>query len=92
MVLGYETLSQLGAQTVLAASDATYMVLSLEGPRWVIYAVKTKTGSGDDLQTGAILDMKKIQEAGEEIYYIPVSDDEMKKVVNSAYENLPELK
>lgn len=92
MVLGYETLSQLGAQTILAASDATYMVLSLEGPRWVIYAVRGKTGKGEDLQTGAILDMKKIQEAGEEIYYIPVSDDEMKKVVSSAYETLPELK
>ncbi len=92
MVLSYETLSQLGAQTILAASDATYMVLSLEGPRWVIYAVKGKTDKGDELQTGAILDLKKKQEAGEEIYYIPVSDDEMRKVVNSAYETLPELK
>mgnify|MGYP001574185803 FL=1 len=92
MVLGYETLSQLGAQTILAASDATYMVLSLEGPRWLIYAVKEKSGRSEDLQTGTILDMKKMQEAGEEIYYIPVSDDEMRKIVSSAYETLPELK
>ena len=65
------------------------MVLSLEGPRWVLYAIKGPTGSGADLPVGAVVDFKKMQESGEEIYYLPVSDGEMKKVVNSTYENVP---
>ena len=39
IVLSYGTLSQVGAQSVLAVSDASYMVLSLEGPRWVLDSV-----------------------------------------------------
>jgi len=92
MVLSYDTLTQLGAQSILAVSDCAYMVLSLEGPRWVLYAVKGKTGSGDDLPVGAVVDLKKMQDSGEEIKYLPVSDEEMKKVVDSVYENLPEMK
>jgi hypothetical protein len=38
------------------------------------------------------VDLKKLQKAGEEIEYIPVSDEEMKKVVDSIYGNLPEMK
>jgi hypothetical protein len=92
MILSYDTLTQLGAQSILAVSDCAYLVLSLEGPRWVLYAVKGKTGSGDDLPVGAVVDLKKMQSSGEEIKYLPVSDEEMKKVVNSVYENLPEIK
>jgi len=92
MVLSYETLSQIAAHSILAVSDCAYLVLSLEGPRWVLYAVKGKTGAGDDLPPGAIVDLKKMQGAGEEIYYLPVSDEEMKDVVNSVYESLPEIK
>ncbi len=92
MVLSYDTLTQLGAHSILAVSDCAYVVLSLEGPRWVLYAVKGKTGPGDDLPVGAVVDLKKMQESGEEIKYLPVSDGEMKKVVDSVYENLPEIK
>jgi hypothetical protein len=85
-------MSHIAAHSILAVSDCAYLVLSLEGPRWVVYAVKGKTGDGDDLPTGAVVDMKKMRESGEEIYYLPVSDDEMKSVVNSVYDNLPEIK
>ncbi len=91
VVLGYGTLSQLGAQSILAVSDASYMVLSLEGPRWVLYAVKGNLGEGDDLPVGTVLDLKKMQDEGEAIYYLPVSDEEMKGVVESVYDNLPEI-
>jgi hypothetical protein len=73
------------------ASDCSYPVLYLEGPRWVLYAVKGKLGKGDDLVPGTILDLKSMQEAGEEIYNIPVSDEEMKNVVESVYGELPEV-
>ena len=33
-----------------------------------------------------------MQTSGEDILYLPVSDDEMKKVVNAVYEDLPEMK
>ncbi len=92
IVLSYGTMSQLGAQTILAVSDCSYMVLSLEGPRWVLYAVKGKKDTGEDLPVGAVVDLKKMQETGEEIIYLPVSDQEMKKVVDSVYDNLPEMK
>ncbi len=92
IVLSYGTLSHLAAHSILAVSDCTYMVLSLEGPRWVLYAVQGKLGRGDDIPPGAIVDLKKMQESGEVIYYLPVPDDEMTKVVNSVYEELPEMK
>jgi hypothetical protein len=92
IVLSYETLSQVSAHAILAVSDCAYMVLSLEGPRWVLYAVKGNLGKGEDLPTGAILDLKKMQEQGEEIVNLPVSDEEMKKVVESVYGSLPETR
>lgn len=91
MVLSYGTMAHLGAHTILAAADMSYLVLSLEGPRWVLYAVKGKLGKGEDLAPGAMLDLKSMQEAGEEIYNLPVSDEEMKRVVESVYGELPEV-
>ncbi|MHB8845295.1 MAG: hypothetical protein ACYC7L_11190 [Nitrospirota bacterium] len=90
LALSYETLSQLGAHAILAVSDCAYMVLSLEGPRWVLYAVKGNTGKGEDLPAGAVVDLKQMQEQGEVIYNLPVSDQEMKRVVESVYDSLPE--
>lgn len=92
MVLSYGTMAHLGAHTILAASDFSYLVLSLEGPRWVIYAVKGKLGKGEDLVPGTMLDLKTMQNTGEEIYNLPVSNEEMKRVVESVYEELPEVK
>jgi hypothetical protein len=63
-------------------------VLFLEDPRWVLYAVKGKLGKGEDLVPGTMLDLKSMQEAGEEIYNIPVSDEEMKNVVEESVVNV----
>lgn len=92
IVLSYETMAHLGAHSILAVSDCVYLVLSLEGPRWVLYAVKGKKGSGDDLPVGAVVDLRKMKETGEEILYLPVSDQEMKNVVDSVYDNLQEIR
>lgn len=89
IVLSYGTLSQLGAQSVLAVADASYMVLSLEGPRWVLYAVKGGLGKGDDLPTGAVLDINGMHKAGETFYQVPASAEEIERVVNSVYGELP---
>jgi hypothetical protein len=43
------------------------------------------------LVPGAMLDLKSMQEAGEKIYNIPVSDKEVKNVVESVYGELPEV-
>lgn len=91
VVLSYETMSHIGAQSILAVSDCAYLVLSLEGPRWVIYAVKGNLGTGEDLVPGTVLDLKAMQRSGEDIYNLPVSDVEMKKVVSSSYGDLPEM-
>ncbi|NOR51772.1 MAG: hypothetical protein GQ470_04055, partial [Gammaproteobacteria bacterium] len=91
MVLGYASASQLAAHSILAVSDAAYLVLSLEGPRWVIYAVKGELNSGEELVPGTILDLEAMQEAGEKFYYLPVSDDEMKRVIEHNPDDLPRL-
>lgn len=56
-----------------------------------MYAVKGKLGKGEDLAPGTVLNLKDMQKAGEEIYYLPVSDEEMKNVVNSVDRDLPEV-
>ncbi len=89
LVLGYGTLSQLSAQTVLAVSDASYMVLSLEGPNWVLYAVKGTVDNGENLPTGAIVALKPMQQAGETFVAVPVSDEEMKRLVAAVPGQLP---
>jgi hypothetical protein len=91
IVLGYGTTSQLAAHSVLAVADASYLVLSLEGPRWVIYAVKGELGNGEDLPPGTMLDLGNMQADGEEFYYLPVSDKEMRAVVETLYQELPEV-
>ena len=89
IVLGYTSASQLAAHSILAVADAAYLVLSLEGPRWVIYAVKGELGNGDELPPGTLLDLKAMQDKGEEFSYLPVSDQEMDAVVEHVYQALP---
>lgn len=89
LVLGYGTLSQLSAQTVLAVSDASYMVLSLEGPNWVLYAVKDTLGMGENLPPGAIIDSKAMLQAGETFVAVPVSEEEMKRIIETVPGQLP---
>lgn len=58
---------------------------------WALYAVKGKFGNGEDIASGTMRDLKSMQEAGEEIFNIPVSDEEMKSIVESVYGELPEV-
>ncbi len=86
IVLCYGELVHLGAHTILGASDVAYLVLSMEGPRWVIYGVSGKLGSGKDLPGGTILDLQKMKSKGEQFKYIPASKSELKKVVEAVGE------
>lgn len=88
VVLGYGTLSQLSAQALLAVADASYMVLSLEGPNWVLYAVKGVIDKGEKLPQGAVLDLNAMQNGGEAFVAVPVKDEELKRIVNSLPDQL----
>ncbi len=89
IVLSYGTLVQLGAQSLLGVSDAAYLILSMEGPYYVIYGVKGVLGKGEDLSEGAIVDAKVMQEKGEVFYRVPASESEIKKVMDLTYKSLP---
>lgn len=88
IVLGYTATTHLAAQSVLAVSDAAYLVLSLEGPRWVIYAVKGKIGNGGKLVPGTVMDLKQMRTKGEEFLYVPASDSEVKSVIEALPQDL----
>ena len=83
IVLGYGHLVQLASQTVLGAADMAYLVLSLEGPRWVIYAVQGKLGKGEDLVPGTILDLERMKKKGEVIKFLPASEEEIRRVLET---------
>ena len=83
VVLGYGSLSQLAAHSVLAVSDASYMVLSMEGPNWVLYSVKGLLGEGEELVPGTVLNLEAMQNGGEEFKKLPISQAEMDKVIEA---------
>lgn len=89
VVMGYGACTQLAAHTLLGVADFAYLVLSLEGPRWVVYAIRGKKGKGDDLPPGTALDLKKMRAAGEEVHAVPVSREEMRRVVDKMARDLP---
>lgn len=80
LTLSYGTLTQLSGQAVLAASDAAYLVLSLEGPHWVVYSVKGLV-SQDDLPANTVVDLQKLRESGEEISKVPATQEEIKNMI-----------
>ncbi len=91
VVLSYSAITHLGAHVVLGVADASYMVLSLEGPRWVLYAVKGDLNSGEDLENGTLLDLEHMQQNGETFYHVPVDAETMKKMIDTTYETLPRV-
>jgi len=82
VVMNYEMVAQLSAHTILAVSDFSYLVLSLEGGKWVVYAVKDTSGKAKSLLTGAVVDMEQIRKEGNEIVKVPVSEEEIEKVLD----------
>lgn len=89
IVLTYGTLIHLTAQSILAVSDASYLVLSMEGPRWVIYAIKGKLGNGNDLPGGTILNLEEMKKNGEEFMVVPTSKTEIENVIESVQQGTP---
>jgi hypothetical protein len=81
IVLSYGALTHLGAHTILALGDVSYAVLSLEGPNWVIYGVKGKIKDFDPAG-GAVLNLKNMEENGEEFTRVPLSKEESDKLFN----------
>lgn len=83
VVLSYGTVSQIAAHSLLLASDAAYLVLSMEGTDWVIYSVKDVFNMGDKLAGGTILNLESMQQQGEVFKRIPVSQENMDAVIES---------
>lgn len=90
VVLSYGTMVHLSSQTLLAVADASYLVLSLEGTKWVIYGVKGKLTKGDDISSGTVMDLKKMQKKGEVFYHVPATEKEIKAVVKDLGKDLGE--
>ena len=76
--------SQLSAHTILAVSDFSYLVLSLEGGKWVVYAVKDTSGKAKSLLSGAVVDLEQVKKEGNDIVKVPVSDEEMEKILDKS--------
>lgn len=89
LVLSYGTAAQLAAQGVYLAGDATYLILSQEGPRWVLYAVTGKLHNGEKLPPGAVVDLGRMQQGGEKIVAVPASDEQVQHVIESVPAQLP---
>lgn len=83
VVLTYGTLSQIAAHSLLAVSDAAYLVLSMEGPSYVVYAVTGKLAQTENIPEGAVLDLEKMRQQGEEFKKLNLSEEEMNQVIKS---------
>ena len=83
VVLGYASLSQIAAHSLLAVSDASYLVLSMEGANWVVYSVKGAVNSDGDISPGTVLDLENMQNQGEEFKRLPLSQEEMDALINN---------
>jgi len=88
VVLSYGSISQLAAHSILAVTDGAYLVLSMEGPNWVIYSVKDVFGMGDQLPAGTVLDLEAMQSQGEEFKRLPVTKEEMDAVIEQIPQDL----
>ena len=64
------------------------MVLSMEGPNWVVYSVKGVLGVGEALAPGTVLDLENMQKEGEQFKKLPITPVEMDKVIEALPEDL----
>lgn len=87
VVMSYEMVAQLSAHTILAASDVSYLVLSLEGGRWILYGVKQTGKTAKYVMTGSMVDLDEIRKEGGEVYEIPVGEEEMERVLRHVDES-----
>lgn len=89
VVLTYGLASQLSAQAILSVADAAYLVLSLEGGKYVVYAVKGLVDPETDLPAGTVVDLEELRKRGEEIKKVPLSDEEVKGLLEKTVDHLP---
>lgn len=87
IALTYGLATQLSAQALLSVADAAYLVLSLEGGKYVVYAVTGLVDPQEDIPAGTVIDLDELRKRGEEIKKVPLSDEEIKKLTDSADKN-----
>lgn len=81
IVLSYEFVSHLSAHSVLAVADCTYLVLSLEGGKWVVYGVKDGSQKASRLLTGSVVDIDQIRKEGGTVVKVPLEEGEVEKIL-----------
>ncbi|TGL33394.1 YlbF family regulator [Leptospira perdikensis] len=81
IVLSYEFVSHMSAHSVLAVADCTYLVLSLEGGKWVVYGVKDGSKRASRLLTGAVVDVDQIRKEGGTVVKVPMEPGEVEKIL-----------
>ncbi|XDD48595.1 hypothetical protein AB3N60_19045 (plasmid) [Leptospira sp. WS39.C2] len=81
IVLSYEFMVQISAHSILAVSDCTYLVLSLEGGKWVVYGVKDNSKKASRLLSGAVVDLDQIRKEGGTIVKVPMEPGEVEKIL-----------
>jgi|JI8StandDraft_1071087.scaffolds.fasta_scaffold01136_3 hypothetical protein len=80
VVLSYEVISQLSAHSILAVADCSYLVISLEGGKWVVYGVKDASNKANGLLTGAVVDLDQIRKEGGTVVKVPLEEGEADKL------------
>ncbi|PJZ83022.1 hypothetical protein [Leptospira harrisiae] len=81
IVLSYEFVSHMSAHSVLAVADCTYLVLSLEGGKWVVYGVKDGSKKASRMLTGAVVDLEQIRKEGGTVVKVPLEEGEVEKIL-----------
>ncbi|BDA80930.1 hypothetical protein LPTSP3_g38600 (plasmid) [Leptospira kobayashii] len=80
VVMSYEMTAQLSAHSILAVSDCSYLVLSMEGGKWIVYGVKDVTNKANGLLVGAVVDLDQAKKEGNVIVKVPLEKDEADKI------------
>jgi hypothetical protein len=81
VVASYEVVSQLSAHSILAVADCSYLVLSLEGGKWIVYGVKDVTNKASGLLSGAVVDLDQIRKEGGTVVRVPMEEGEADKIL-----------
>ncbi|MDZ4726234.1 MAG: hypothetical protein SH817_08750 [Leptospira sp.] len=80
VVLSYEVMAQISAHSLLAVADCSYLVLSLEGGKWVVYGVKDVTNKANGLMSGAVIDLNQVRKEGGTVVKVPMEEGEAEKI------------
>lgn len=81
VILSYEFVSHMSAHSLLAVSDCAYLVLSLEGGKWVVYGVKDSSKKVSGLLSGSVIDLDQVRKEGGTVVRVPIDDSEVEKIL-----------